>query len=113
MATHIEEAYSEREQKDDGESDEPTFAFDTWGRHDALQPSAAITLFLHQSIIQYGLPFQVREAGFVSDPADADEAVKDMLRAASRYARCHSERLTHRQVFGGLQEIIDGSRVRA
>ena len=41
------------------------------------------------------------------------EAVKDMLRAASRYARCHSERLTHRQVFGGLQEIIDGSRVRA
>ena len=43
----------------------------------------------------------------------ADKAVKDMLRAASRYARCHSERLTHRQVFGGLQEIIDGSRVRA
>ena len=43
----------------------------------------------------------------------AVEAVKDMLRAASRYARCHSERLTHRQVFGGLQEIIDGSRVRA
>ena len=78
-----------------------------------LTMSAAITLFLHQSIIQHGLPFQVREAGFVSDPADADEAVKDMLRAASRYARCHSERLTHRQVFGGLQEIIDGSRVRA
>ncbi len=78
-----------------------------------LTMSSAITLFLHQSIIQHGLPFQVREAGFVSDPADADEAVKDMLRAASRYARCHSERLTHRQVFGGLQEIIDGSRVRA
>lgn len=31
MATHIEEAYSEREQKDDGESDEATFAFDTGG----------------------------------------------------------------------------------
>ena len=31
MATHVEEAYSEREQKDDGESDEPTFAFDTEG----------------------------------------------------------------------------------
>ena len=38
MATHVEEVYSEREQKDDGESDEPTFAFDTWGRHDASQP---------------------------------------------------------------------------
>ena len=31
MATHIEEAYSERERKDDGESDEATFAFDTGG----------------------------------------------------------------------------------
>ena len=31
MATHVEEAYSERERKDDGESDEATFAFDTWG----------------------------------------------------------------------------------
>ena len=31
MATHVEEAYSERERRDDGESDEATFAFDTWG----------------------------------------------------------------------------------
>ena len=31
MATHVEEAYSGRERKDDGESDEATFAFDTWG----------------------------------------------------------------------------------
>ena len=78
-----------------------------------LTMSAAITLFLHQSIIQHGLPFRVREAEFFSDSVDSDEAVKDMLRAASRYARCHSERLTHRQVFGGLQEIIDESRVHA
>lgn len=78
-----------------------------------LTMSAAITLFLHQSIIQHGLPFQVREAGFVSDSTDSDEAVRDMLRAASRYVRSHSERMTHAQVFGGLQEIIDGSRIRA
>ena len=78
-----------------------------------LTMSAAITLFLHQSIIHHGLPFQVREAGFASDSADTDEAVKDMLRAASQYARCHSERLTHKQVFDGLQEIINGSRVHA
>ena len=39
-----------------------------------------------------------------------NEAVKEKLREASQYARCHSERLTHDQVFDGLQQIIVRSR---
>ena len=79
-----------------------------------LTMSAAITLFLHQSVIQHGLPFQVKEAGYVSHGVDSNrEAVYALLREASQYARAHQERMTHRQVFDGLQEIIDGARVSA
>ena len=39
-----------------------------------------------------------------------NEEVKGMLRAASRHARCNPKRLTHDQVFDGLQQILDTSR---
>jgi len=36
--------------------------------------------------------------------------IQNQLREASRYAREHADRLTHAQVFEGLQEIINAGR---
>ena len=72
--------------------------------------SAAITLFLHQAINQHGLPFAVHDIGYVASEDDESTNIQNQLREASRYAREHSERLTHKRVFSGLQVIIDAGR---
>ena len=75
-----------------------------------LSMSAAISLFLHQAINHQGLPFEVRDRG-VQSFGDFDRAVVcDKLREASRYARENKVRLTHEQVFSGLQDLIDARR---
>jgi len=79
-------------------------------RRMGLTMSAAITLFLHQAINQHGLPFAVRDAGYVSSDDGEDADIRNHLREASRYAREHSTRLSHSQMFSGLQEIIDAAR---
>jgi len=75
-----------------------------------LTMSAAVTMFLHQAINQHGLPFAVRDVGYSANENRVDEIVQNQLREASRYAREHQSRLTHAQVFSGLQEIIDAGR---
>lgn len=75
-----------------------------------LSMSAAISLFLHQAINHQGLPFEVRDRGLQSSLDDDRSVVFDKLREASRYARANKARLTHEQVFGGLQELIDAGR---
>lgn len=75
-----------------------------------LTMSAAITLFLHQAINQHGLPFAVRDVGYVANEDGEIANIQNQLREASRYAREHADRLTHTRVFSGLQEIIDAGR---
>jgi len=75
-----------------------------------LTMSAAITLFLHQAINQHGLPFAVRDVGYVANEDGGIANIQNQLREASRYAREHADRLTHTRVFSGLQEIIDTGR---
>ena len=73
-----------------------------------LTMSAAITMFLHQAINQHGLPFIVRDAGYVSE--GDGEYLHNQLREASRYAREHGARMSHESLFAGLQEIIDAGK---
>ena len=75
-----------------------------------LSMSAAISLFLHQAINHQGLPFEVRDRGLQSSLDNDRAVVFDKLREASRYARENKVRLTHEQVFGGIQELIDAGR---
>lgn len=75
-----------------------------------LTMSAAITLFLHQAINQHGLPFAVRDVGYVANEDGEIANIQNQLREASRYAREHADRLTHTRVFSGLQEIVDAGR---
>jgi len=75
-----------------------------------LTMSAAITMFLHQAINHRGLPFAVRDVGYAVREDDESINIQNQLREASRYAREHTDRLTHAQVFEGLQEIINAGR---
>ena len=75
-----------------------------------LTMSAAITMFLHQAINQHGLPFAVRDAGYIASGSDVGDDFANHLREASRYAREHKERMSHAELFAGLQEIIDAGR---
>ena len=75
-----------------------------------LTMSAAITMFLHQAINQHGLPFQVRDAGYVSEENSERAYFENQLRDASSFARSHKARISHDEMFAGLQEIIDAGR---
>lgn len=75
-----------------------------------LTMSAAITLFLHQAINQRGLPFAVRDVGYVACEDGENTNIQNQLREASRSAREHADRLTHTRVFSELQEIVDAGR---
>lgn len=76
-----------------------------------LTMSAAITLFLHQAINHQGLPFEVRDRAAVLPTEDPNAYHYEKLREASRFARANATRLTHEQIFNGMQELIDAGRV--
>ena len=75
-----------------------------------LNMSTAITIFIKQSLNRRGLPFEVRDFSYQPVVNDERAMVNDKLREASRFARKHRKRLTHEQVFSGLQELIDAGR---
>lgn len=75
-----------------------------------LSMSAAITLFLHQAINHQGLPFEVRDRVQQERSNETQAYLQDKLRGASRYAKTNSTRLTHEQIFNGLQELINAGR---
>ena len=79
-----------------------------------ISMSTAISLFLHQAITHQGLPFEVQDSGPQPSSERDRGFVYNRLREASQYARENVVRLTHEQVFDGLQELIDAGRaVRA
>ncbi len=73
-----------------------------------LSMSGAITLFLHQALNHQGLPFDVRDVTLRQ--VSSRSAILDDLREASRFARASDVRLTHDEVFDGVQELIDAGR---
>ena len=75
-----------------------------------LTMSAAITLFLHQAINHHGLPFAIRDSGYATEEVNESDSIRNQLREASRYAHAHKERISHQDLFSGLQEIIDAAR---
>ena len=75
-----------------------------------LTMSAAVTLFLHQAINQHGLPFVVRDSGYTAEGVGEGDYLQNQLREASRYAREHKKRMSHADLFAGLQEIIDAGK---
>ena len=75
-----------------------------------LNMSTAITIFIKQSLNRRGLPFEIRDFNYQPVRNDDRAMVNDKLREASRFAQKHRKRLSHDQVFGGLQELIDAGR---